>query len=249
MGEALVTAGLTAIYPTREERLDFQFNPVQLRERIAVNYNSVLPYRSSHEVSNYAGTSSERIPLTLFYTLYGRTTGAEFPKLKTPADTAKLRSPFPPSPGGRRFGVDVLSRQPVPEGLSASLEGPARFLKSLCYSDPNRNMLSPPVVIFEWPDIIKIAGRVEDLDIGYDHFDQTTLQGLVLVARLVLREDFPRPRHPEFRRITSLGVRRSGSIRPPTVLQAAAHKINISSSGQAEFVSVLAPIPLRPGPR
>ena len=201
-----VTSSLTAIFRRRRERLDFQFNPTEIEERFFAQYGTLLPYRGSHEVSNYSGTLSQRIPLELFYTVYGRFAEAEFARLQTPANQISFR-PIA-GPGGINQEFQSVAQTASPSALNASLEGPARFLKSLMYNDPGRSQPAPPLVIFEWPGIVKLIGRIEELSIRYTQFEQESLQGTVLIANLVFRED---PNRDE--RITSLGVRRGGSIR------------------------------------
>ena len=216
---AHVTSSLTAIVPRngvrgggRRERLDFQFNPETLDEEIIAKYGMALPYRGSHEVANYSGTMSQRIPLELFYTVYGRFAEQDFANLQTPANQASFR-PIA-GPGGIAAEVRQGNATDTPTALSASLEGPARFLRSLMWNDPGRGMPQPPLVIFEWPGIVKLIGRIERLRLSYRQFEQETLQGTVLVANLLFREDASRGE-----RITYLGVRRGGSIRAESVFE------------------------------
>lgn len=216
---ALVTSSLTAIFPRnggrgagRRERLDFQFNPDELMEEIEAIYGSSLPYRGSHEVTNYSGTRSQRIPIELFYTLYGRFSEQEFARLETPPNQVSFR-PIA-GPGGYQSELRQGVTTDAPEGLNATLEGPARFLKSLMWNDPGRSMPQPPLVIFEWPGIIKLIGRVERLRLRYQQFEQETLQCTVMRANLLFREEANR-----LERITALGVRRGGSIRAEAVFE------------------------------
>lgn len=209
---ALVTSSLTAIFKRRRERLDFQFNPEDLTEAIDAEYGTTLPYRGSHEVANYAGTRSQRIPIELFYTVYGRFAEEEFARLQTPANQVSFR-PIA-GPGGIKAEVFQVAATASPDALNASLEGPARFLRSLMWNDPGRGQPQPPLVIFEWPGIIKLIGRMEQMRIRYTQFEQETLQGTVLIANMLFRED---PNREE--RITSLGVRRGGSIRAEAIFE------------------------------
>lgn len=171
------------------ERLLFQFNPTQLRERIRVDYGMTLPFQGSHEISTYTGTRSERIPLDLFYTVFdGKVSGAE-----------------------RRF--PDLTRFPATDQTAESaLAGPERFLKSLCYAA--KDDAAPPTVVFDWPTILRMFVRVESLDIGFDHFDHPKLRGLTLVASMVLREELPIDH-----RLTLESVRQLGSVRAVKSLQ------------------------------
>ena len=189
----LVNASLEANFGFWLERLDFQFNPDSLEEEFVAEYGLSLPLRASHEVVNYIGTRSQRIPLELFYTAY-----------------APFAEPLfiDPRPGIERALRPFTLKFLTPAGPNPSLEGPARFLRSLMFNNRDRGMLAPPLTTFEWPGIVKMAGRVESLRIRYAQFEQETLQGTVMIANLEFREDLDRDQH-----ITSRSVRDGGSIR------------------------------------
>ncbi len=207
---SLPLASLTAIYPGQNpvrERLNFQFNPTTLRERIRVNYGVTQPINASHEIAHYRGTSSERIPLELFYTVIGRDVQGDFGDLKLRVidehDLARV-DPNAQSAASELSLAALVTHRANPGG--PGLKGVERFLKGLCYNDPDAGMHSPPFVIFHWPNILRLIGRIEELDIGYDQFGTEDLRGLVLSARMLFREDPPA-------RIKQSIVRRSGSFR------------------------------------
>ncbi len=210
---ALPQASLTAIYPGQSpsrERLLFQFNPTSIRKSLKVNYGVTQPINGSHEIAHYRGTSSGRIPLQLFFTVLGRETPAEFPNLAVKVTDDMVVAQLEASVGGAG-GFSVLgglaqTLRNVNNPGSPGLKGVERFLEGLCYNDLDSGMHSPPFVIFEWPNVLRLIGRIEDLDIGYDQFSTEDLRGTVLVAEMMFREDSPS-------RINQGIVRRTGAFR------------------------------------
>ncbi|HET6496610.1 MAG TPA: hypothetical protein VFH61_14730 [Thermoleophilia bacterium] len=202
---------LTRVHRLGDETLEFQFNPATLTERINANYKKVQSYRGSHEYSSYTGTESEVIPLTLFYTTMDRGSGSPWPTLNAGPQTRTIkerqRNHY------EAIGIDFEqlgyfpeedSPPPPPGTVREDLAGPINFLKSCMYPDPPQ--LAPPLVIFEWPRLIKIAAQIESLELTYEQFDFHTLAPITLVASLRLRE--------QFNGLTSDGARQNGSVRP-----------------------------------
>lgn len=214
MAGSLVQVSLTGIYPGQSpssERLIAQFNPTSIRELIKVNYGVTQPLNGSHEIAHYRGTASGRIPIQLFFTTLGREQTAEFPNLSTRVtddvvvDTSESGMSVAAAFSVIGGGLGSLFRQ-VQNLSSPGLKGVERFLKGLCYNDPDRGMRSPPFVVFEWPNVLRLIGRIESLEIGYDQFATEDLRGTVLVADMLFREDAQD-------RISHGSVRRTGSFR------------------------------------
>lgn len=191
------------------ERLFFQFNPETLVEQISPQYKKVLPVNGSRETSYYTGTKSEVVPLELFFTLIGapRGIGASqaFPDLQQ-VESISVANP-------EDFeGFGSADTRP-------SIEGPSRFLKSLCYNDPDISrggldgIFAPPLVILDWPGILSLEGHIEDLAISYQQFDTRDMRGLMLVANFNFVEDFEYDAISDNERIRRSTVRVMGSNR------------------------------------
>jgi len=188
----------------RPERLFFQFNPETLVENIDPVWKKRLPLMGSRESSQYMGTKSEVVPMELFFCLVGARGGVggdeAFPDLE------QIESGSIESAGG---------------GVRPSLEGPSRFLKSLCYNDPAilrgglGGLMAPPLCVFEWPGIVRIQGHIESLQVRYKQFDTRDLRGLTLVASFNFVEDFESQGAGDAQtyRIRNGRVRTMGSIR------------------------------------
>lgn len=185
------------------EILFFQFHPESLTERIDVAWARQLPVGGSHEIAVYNGTRSERIPLRLFYTTVGgfrNLGGASFTSGGSGLREVgpSTRSGITPTNRGtetRRFGTPVSQNETIQK-----LDAVERFLKSLCYGDQLlqrrhgrkvKRATAPPLVLFDWPEIIKIEAHVESLAVRYDRFDAGDLSPLILVADLALVEAAP----------------------------------------------------------
>jgi hypothetical protein len=203
---ALQRVSLTDV--EHRERLFFQFAPETLTLRLRPKWKERLPVNGSRGTSFYEGTESVRVPLELFYTVVGAAgEGAEyaFPDLQQ-IEAIPVANPA----DFEAFGAD---------DVRPSLEGPARFLASLCYNDPEiaRSGLSgnftPPTVIFDWPGILSLEGHVENLDLGYRQFDHRDMRGLVLVANFDFVEDFEYDNMRDDDRIRNRGVRIMGQNR------------------------------------
>ena len=168
------------------ERLFFQFAPESLEESIEPVYKKILPVNGSRETSYYMGTKSEVVPIELFYTLIGGPRGQgesqSFPQLNQ-VEALSIANPDEFEAG-------------LPAETRASIEGPSRFLKSLCYNDPDISrggldgLFAPPLCILDWPSILSLQGHIESLRISYRQFDTRDMRGLVLVGNFNFVEDF-----------------------------------------------------------
>ncbi len=191
------------------ERLFFQFNPETLEQAVDPQYKKVLPVNGSRETSYYTGTKSEVVPIELFYSLVGgpRAQGStqSFEALNQ-VEALPIANPDDFEAGGD------------PE-IRPSLEGPARFLLSLCYNDPNISRggldgtFAPPLVILDWPGILSLEGHIEALRIRYEQFDTRDMRGLVMVGTFNFVEDFEYDDINDNERIRSGTVRVMGSNR------------------------------------
>jgi hypothetical protein len=191
----------------KRERLFFQFAPETLVERINPVYKKILPLNGSRETSYYMGTKSEVIPMQLFYTLIGAPGGIAqgFPDLEQ-LEAIPISNPD----DFEDFGSDATR---------PSIEGPVRFLKSLCYNDPDISrggldgIFTPPLVILDWPGILALEGHIEQLQITYEQFDTRDMRGLVVVADFTFVEDFEYDEINDNERIRNGTVRVMGSNR------------------------------------
>lgn len=191
------------------ERLFFQFAPESLTERISPIYKKILPLNGSRETSYYMGTKSEVVPIELFYTLVGGPRGQgesqSFPQLNQ-VESLPIANPEEFEAG-------------LPAETRASLEGPSRFLKSLCYNDPDISrggldgLFTPPLCILDWPSILSLEGHIEGLEISFRQFDTRDMRGLVLVANFDFVEDFEYDDISDNERIRRGSVRVMGSNR------------------------------------
>lgn len=191
------------------ERLFFQFAPESLTERINPKYKKVLPVNGSRQTSYYMGTESEVVPLELFYTLVGARDGQgasqSFPDLQ------------------QIEAVPIANPEDFEEGGSGdsrpSIEGPVRFLKSVCYNDPDVSrggldgLFAPPLLVLDWPGILSLEGHIEELEINYLQFDVRDMRGLVMVATFNFVEDFDYDEINDSARIRRKTVRVMGSNR------------------------------------
>lgn len=176
----LPRCSLTKLMPNREaETLFAQFNPTELQKDIRVNYASVLPRRATHETLNYVGTQSQTIPLELFFTGIDRNRTQSWGKLRKLSNASS----------------------------AGALSEPERFLESCCYGDTDDKMFVPPTLIFDWPRIIRIRCKITRLRFRWQHFSMLDGSGLVLIARLTLKEV------PGQWRIQGGRVRQMGAIR------------------------------------
>ena len=192
----------------RNERLFFQFHPETIVERITPVWKKILPVMGSRETSHYMGTRSETVPMTLFYTLVGNAgEGGDFafPDLEQ-VEMLPVANPAEFLEGGAAE-------------VRPSIEGPARFLKALCYNDPDisrgglEGLFEPPLVIFDWPGILQLEGHIEDLEVSYEQMDTRDLRGLTLVASFIFVEDFDLNDQSDEARIRHSTVRVMGSHR------------------------------------
>lgn len=168
-----------------EEKLDFQFNPVQWVEQIQASYSSDSILFGTRDAVHWTGTRSMQIPLELIYVL----TGSNVTRGGLPGDMAQL---------AQQDDSTLQDR--------ASLADVERFLKTLMYPSKLLERFAPPDIIFEWPGVTRILARVTDLEISYEQFDIETLAPYMIRARLNLTEVSPEP-------IDSSQVRVFGSMR------------------------------------
>jgi hypothetical protein len=168
-----------------QEVLFFQFMPDSLEENITVNWGRALPLFGTSEVSHYSGTMSERIQLGLIYTDVGVTKNAAGQFAQGPFD--RVLNQIVPIPGRG-------AQRPV-QGVREA----ERFLKALCYPRPRPPLGGkstrefrgdpPPLVIFEWPEILKLEGYIDRLSVRYERFDQKTLAPITLRATIDFVEE------------------------------------------------------------
>jgi hypothetical protein len=206
MSASLVTGSLSRINSVQgignSTKMDFQFNPAELKERINAKYSLSQSFRGSSQNSSYNGTESETIPLTLFYTLFGDVNLPVEPDAPTSVWIER-------GPRGDPNNPLVIEEVEIGRSLAPAV----RFLKSLMYANPPKQPIPPPV-IFEWPGLVRIVAQVERLELTYDMFSQETLAPLTLVAKMSLRERINGG-------LTTKHVARYGSLRSQEALNEA----------------------------
>lgn len=187
---ASAKGSLTVILPGQvpnREKLVCQFLPATIERVIEVQWGIAQPIKGSREVTDYRGTASQRLPLELFFTTMGRPSPGEFPEL------------LPVVGDDMPHAIAAGARTP-------GLKGVERFLESLCYADQDQGLYRTPFIVFEWPNVCRVLGVMEDLRLRYEWFNSVDLRGTVLVATFTLREEAPNP-------ISRSSVRASGAFR------------------------------------
>lgn len=103
------------------------------------------------------------------------------------------------------FVSQINTDQTMGSDFADALLDDQKFLQSLCYpeSDIDYGYIGPPRVLFIWPNVITMIGRITQLNIMNRSFRSSDLTPIVMAAKLNFEEDLDE-------RILSGDVRNNG---------------------------------------
>lgn len=124
-----------------------QFNPKELKDKVAANYEDVQLMGMSHEVGQYKGTTAQEFTFELGF------------------DAHSMR--------GSDLGGPIASQATEASIGGGRPKHCERMLRSLLYPPRGAQDVgggAPPRVLFSWPGFISVVATVRTLEITYKRF-------------------------------------------------------------------------------
>lgn len=159
-----------------QRRLDFQFNPVQLRESYRAQYARHGSMGLSHERMQFTGNKNWVSSIDLIFDeLVDRERKQENPSLdRRPNGNARLSPPNYPTRVRRQFLEMMYPRR-----------------------SQRLSQAAPPQVLFIWPGWISMRVRITAVDLAALHFQNVDPVPRIITVKVTLEEDVDRRMYSE----------------------------------------------------